>query len=62
MKKSTMAILSVVVVVVLLIIGVIGWGVSANNKFAVLYESISAAESKHNCSAGRISSPIWCIQ
>lgn len=45
MKKSTMAILSVVVVVVLLIIGVIGWGVSANNKFAVLDESISAAES-----------------
>ena len=43
MKKSTMAILSVVVVVVLLIIGVIGWGVSANNKFAVLDESISAA-------------------
>lgn len=45
MKKSTMAILSVVVVVVLLIIGVIGWGVSANNKFVVLDESISAAES-----------------
>lgn len=45
MKKSTMAILSVVVVVVLLIIGVLGWGVRPTTKFAVLDESISAAES-----------------
>ncbi len=46
MKKSTIAILAVLAAVVLLVVGVIGWGISTNNRFVELETAVDKAGSQ----------------
>lgn len=45
MKKSSIVALSIVGVLVILIVGVVGWGISANNRFVELEETAASAKS-----------------
>ena len=46
MKKGTVVLLSVLAAVVLLVVGVVGWGISTNNKFVELETAVDKADSQ----------------